>query len=142
MSEATQGDTVRVHYTGKLDDGSVFDSSRDGDPLEFTLGAGQVISGFEEAVAGMVPGDTTETEIPPEKGYGARQDDAVVEIPAERLPDDMDPEVGDRLEAQRQDGQVLLVEVVGVGDESVTVDANHPLAGKTLTFEIELVEIG
>lgn len=142
MAQAASGDTVKVHYTGKLDDGTVFDSSREREPLEFTLDEGQIIPGFEEAVAGMEQGEETTVEIPPEKAYGPHQEDAVMEFPLEQLPDEMEPEVGMQLQLQGQNGQAFPARVVEVGDDTVTLDANHPLAGETLTFEIELVEVG
>ena len=141
MAQAASGDTVKVHYTGKLDDGTVFDSSREREPLEFTLDEGQIIPGFEEAVVGLEQGDETTVEIPPEKAYGPHQEDAVMEFPLEQLPDEMEPEVGMQLQLQGQNGQAFPARVVEVGDDTVTLDANHPLAGETLTFEIELVEV-
>lgn len=142
MAEANQGDTVRVHYTGKLNDESVFDSSYERDePLEFTVGSQQVIPGFDDAVEGMEPGDTKEVHLEAEDAYGARQDDHVVEIEKERLPDDVEPEVGLRLQLQHEDGQTVPVTLTEIADDTVTLDANHPLAGEDLNFEIELVEI-
>ncbi len=141
MAQASAGDTVRVHYTGKLEDGTVFDSSRDREPLEFTLESGQIIPGFEEAVEGMEEGEETTVEIPPEKAYGAHQEEAVMEFPATELPEEMEPEVGMQLQLQGADGQAFPARIVEIGDETIVLDANHPLAGETLTFEIELVEI-
>lgn len=142
MAEAKQGDTVRVHYTGKLNDESVFDSSYERDePLEFTVGSQQVIPGFDDAVEGMEPGDTKEVHLEAEDAYGTRQDDHVVEIEKERLPDDVEPEVGLRLQLQHEDGQTVPVTLTEIADDTVTLDANHPLAGEDLNFEIELVEI-
>jgi FKBP-type peptidyl-prolyl cis-trans isomerase 2 len=141
MAQAASGDTVKVHYTGKLDDGTVFDSSREREPLEFTLDEGQIIPGFEEAVEGMEEGEETTVEIPPEKAYGPHQEDAVMEFPREQLPDEIEPEVGMQLQLQGQNGQAFPARVVEVGDDTITLDANHPLAGETLTFEIELVEV-
>ena len=142
MAQASAGDTVKVHYTGKLEDGTVFDSSREREPLEFTVDAGQIIPGFEEAVAGMKEGEEQTVEIPPEKAYGAHQDEAVMEFPMEQFPEEVDPEVGMQLQLQGADGQAFPARVVEVGDETVVLDANHPLAGETLTFDIELVEVG
>ena len=141
MAKATAGDTVKVHYTGKLDDGSVFDSSRDREPLEFTVEGGQVIPGFDEAVAGMQEGEEKSISIPPEQAYGPRQEEAVMEFPREQLPSDMEPQEGMQLQLQSQDGQAFPARIVGVDEETVTLDANHPLAGETLTFDIELVEV-
>lgn len=141
MSEAKQGDTVRVHYTGTLDDDSVFDSSRERDPLEFTIGDGSLIPGFEQAVVGMSPGDTVSARIEADDAYGERRDDLVVQIDREDLPDGMDPDVGEQLRMRIEDGQVIVVRVADTSDASVTVDANHPLAGQPLNFDIELLEI-
>lgn len=141
MAQASAGDTVKVHYTGKLEDGTIFDSSREREPLEFTLESGQIIPGFEEAVDGMEEGEETTVEIPPEKAYGMRQEDAVMEFPVTELPDEMEPEVGMQLQLQGANGQAFPARVVEVGDETVVLDANHPLAGETLTFDIELVEV-
>lgn len=141
MAEANEGDTVRVHYTGKLDDGTVFDTSREGDPLEFTIGEGQVIPGFEEAVVGMETGDSRETTIPPEKAYGDRQTERIVTVDRDQFPEEIQPEVGQRLEVQQPDGKSIPVTVARVGDDDVTLDANHPLAGRDLTFDLELVEV-
>ena len=141
MAEAKQGDTVKVHYTGKLEDGLVFDSSANREPLEFTLGEGQIIPGFEEGVVGLGPGDSTTVTVPPEKGYGAYRDDLVMAVERAQLPEDMDPQVGQRLQSQQDDGQTIVFTVTETAEESITLDANHPLAGKDLVFEIELVEI-
>lgn len=141
MAEVKQGDTVKVHYTGKLEDGLVFDSSVDREPLEFTIGEGQIIPGFEEAVVGLGPGDSTTTTVPPEKGYGPYRDDLVLSVERARLPEDMDPQVGQRLQSQQDDGETIVFTVTEIGEESITLDANHPLAGKDLVFEIELVGI-
>jgi FKBP-type peptidyl-prolyl cis-trans isomerase 2 len=142
MAQASAGDTVKVHYTGTLEDGTVFDSSREREPLEFTIEGGQIIPGFEEAVVGMEEGEEKSVDIPPEKAYGPRQEDAVMEFPREQLPPDMEPEEGMQLQLQSQDGNAFPAQVVEVGDETVTLDANHPLAGETLNFDIELVEVG
>ncbi|HSJ08634.1 MAG TPA: peptidylprolyl isomerase [Longimicrobiales bacterium] len=138
--KAKQGDTVQVHYTGTLDDGRVFDSSEGRDPLEFTLGSGQVIKGFDAAVEGMSPGDSRLVTIPAEEAYGARRDDLVAVVERSQFPDDMDPEVGQQLQVS-QDGQTYVVTVTDVDVESVTLDANHPLAGQNLTFELQLVSM-
>lgn len=137
---AKSGDTVRVHYTGKLEDGSVFDSSQGRDPLEFTVGSGQVIPGFDQAVAGMKPGDEREVTIPAENAYGDRKEDLVIVVERSQLPPDIDPDVGQQLQL-KQDGQAFVVTVADVQPENITLDANHPLAGETLTFELKLVEI-
>ncbi|MCL7928070.1 MAG: peptidylprolyl isomerase [marine benthic group bacterium] len=141
MAAAVIGDTVTVHYTGSLDDESVFDSSRGREPLEFTIGTGQVIPGFEEAVIGLEPGSSARTRIEPEQAYGPRRDDLRIPIAREQFPEGMEFSEGDQLQMQTSEGQTIPVHVVEIGDESVTVDANHPLAGQALTFEIELVQI-
>jgi peptidylprolyl isomerase len=141
MTQAKQGDTVKVHYTGKLADGSTFDSSAETEPLEFTLGTGQVIPGFEVAVVGMEPGDTKTTTIPADEAYGAYDDDMLLEVERAQFPSEMDPQVGQRLQVRQSDGETFSVIVAGVEVDSVTLDANHPLAGQDLTFEIQLVEI-
>ncbi len=141
MATAKNGDTVRVHYTGRLEDGTVFDSSAGRDPLEFTLGTGQVIGGFDEAVSGMHEGEERAARIPADDAYGQRRDDLVLEMPRQQIPEDLDLELGMRLELRQQDGNAVPVTVTDIADESVTLDANHPLAGKDLTFELELVSI-
>jgi peptidylprolyl isomerase len=141
MATAKPGNTVHVHYTGRLDDGSVFDASEGRDPLAFTLGAGQVIEGFEQAVAGMGVGDSKTVRIPVDEAYGQRRADLVLEVPREQLPDDLEVDVGSRLEMQRPDGQGMPVTVVAKDDAGITLDANHPLAGQALTFELQLVAI-
>ena len=140
-SEARNGDVVQVDYTGKLADGTVFDSSAGREPLEFTLGAGQVIPGFEKAVFGMKVGEKKTATIPVEEAYGPYRDDMVAEISREKLPSDVTPEVGQQLVVRQPDGREIVVTITEVSDETVTVDANHPLAGKDLMFEIELVNI-
>ncbi len=138
---AKQGDTVKVHYTGKLKDGTVFDSSRERDPLEFKIGSGSLIAGFENGVIGMAPGDSKTLEINPEEGYGERRDDLTVTVEKERLPENINVEVGQALRMERENGSTIDVVVSDVGEAEVTLDANHPLAGKTLLFEVELVEV-
>lgn len=141
MAEATSGDTVSIHYTGRLEDGTVFDTSENRDPLEFTLGEGNVIPGFETAVQGMEEGESKTAKIPSDEAYGERRDDLVLSVSKEQLPPDLDPEVGQRLQMQAGDGQTFQVVISEVEEASVEVDANHPLAGEDLTFDIELVEI-
>ncbi|MHB9110346.1 MAG: FKBP-type peptidyl-prolyl cis-trans isomerase [Armatimonadota bacterium] len=139
MPAAQNGDTVAVHYTGKLEDGTVFDSSRDREPFKFTIGKGQVIPGFEQAVTGMEVGDSTTVTIPAEQAYGPVEGDMIATFPRSQFPADMPLKVGDRLQLRSEDGQVFFAGVVEVNDDTVTLDANHPLAGKTLVFEIERV---
>lgn len=141
MAQAKTGDTVRIHYTGKLNDGTPFDSSEGREPLEFKLGEGQVINGFEEAVVGMEQGETKTFEVPADDAYGPRMDELVHEVPKERLPEDMEVQQGMQLQAVGPNEQPVLLTVAAVGEESVTLDANHPLAGEDLHFEVELVEI-
>jgi len=141
MATAKNGDTVKVHYTGKLNDGTVFDSSKDRDPLEFKLGEGQIIPGFEEAVVGMNPGDSKTAVIPEERAYGPHRDEMVMTVDRGRLPGDIDPQVGQQLTVSQPKGDSFNVVVTEVTDDKVTLDGNHPLAGKELTFEIQLVEI-
>lgn len=141
MSVAKSGHTVKVHYTGKLEDGSVFDSSQGRDPLGFTLGQGQMIPGFEQAVLGMTIGEVREANIPCKEAYGERSDELMVEVPMAQVPSDIKPEVGMQLAINDGDKSRPVV-VADVSEEKIVLDANHPLAGKDLTFEIELVEIG
>lgn len=141
MAQAKQGDTVNVHYTGKLEDGTVFDTSRSRHPLQFTIGKGQVIAGFEQAVIGMNTGESKTTTIPVNQAYGQRRDDMIVTMQRDQLPPDLNPEVGQRLELTQMDDQIILVTVKEKTDTTMTLDANHPLAGKDLTFDIELIGI-
>lgn len=140
MSEAKRGDNVKVQYTGKLADGTVFDSSDGGEPLAFAVGSGQVIQGFDEAVIGMKVGDSKDVVIPVEKAYGERKDEMVIQAPIDQVPPDLNPEVGMRLEMGGANGEVLRVVVVEIADTHITLDANPPLAGEELHFSIELVE--
>jgi len=141
LSKVKDGDTVKVHYTGTLTDGTVFDTSEEREPLEFTLGQGQLIPGFEKAVVGMNVGDSTEVEIPSDDAYGEAREDLVISVPKDQLPDDVEPQVGMQLQVNQQDGQPIPVRITEVGEENLTLDANHPLAGQDLKFEIELVEV-
>ena len=141
MSQAKSGDTVKIHYTGTLDDGTEFDSSSGREPLEFSLGGGQVIAGFDSAVDGMSVGESKTVTIAPGEAYGERHEQLIQEVPKTSLPDDMKPEVGMQLQSQSPEGQIMNLVIAEVADESITVDANHPLAGQALTFAIELVEI-
>jgi len=141
MEPAKNGDTVRVHYTGRLDDGRVFDSSANREPLEFTLGAGQVIQGFDELVRGMSPGELRTQRIAAEQAYGPYRQEMEVEVPREEIPPTMTPQVGHQYQIQAGSGQALRVRITRVTETSVFMDGNHPLAGKDLTFEVELLEI-
>ena len=140
MAEAKHGDTVKVHYTGRLDDGNVFDTSADRDPLEFTIGAGQVIQGFDQLVMGLSPGEARTQKIAAEHAYGPHLKEMEVEVPRAEIPEKMNPKVGDQYQLQG-DGQTIRVLVTSVSETSVTMDGNHPLAGKDLTFDVSLVEI-
>jgi len=142
MTLAKSGDTVRIHYTGTLDDGSNFDSSDGREPLEFTLGSGQVIPGFDLGVTGMGIGDKKTINIPCAEAYGELDANARQDIPRETVPADIPLDIGTQLQMQAPNGQAMMVTVVAVTDETVTLDANHPLAGKDLTFALELVSIG
>ncbi len=141
MAQAKIGDSVKVHYTGKLDDGTVFDSSMGRDPLEFELGSGQVIKGFDQAIIGMEPEESKTTTIAADEAYGPHQPELVVNVDRDRFPENLDPEVGQHLQMRQEGGRVIGVVVADVSESEVTLDANHPLAGKDLTFDIQLVEI-
>ncbi len=141
MEKAKADDIVKVHYTGKFEDGTVFDSSAGRDPLEFTLGKRMVIPGFEAAAMGMSPGETKTVKIPAEEAYGPRREEMVMEVARASMPSDIQPEVGQILQIGQSQDQMLQVMVAEVTEESVILDANHPLAGMDLVFEIELVEI-
>jgi peptidylprolyl isomerase len=141
MSAAKSGDTVRIHYTGTLDDGTQFDSSAGREPLEFTLGSGQVIAGFDEAVTGMTVGDKKSVRMEADQAYGERREELVQEVPRSALPDEIKPEEGMALQSQSPEGHIMNLLVTSVADETITLDANHPLAGQALSFDIELVEI-
>jgi len=141
MTAAKNGDSVKIHYTGTLDDGTTFDSSVGHDPLEFTLGSDQVIVGFDEAVTGMQPGDKKNVTIPADKAYGQRNEEMVITAPRDQVPPEINPELGQQLQMEGPDQQMLIVQVTEITDEHVVLDANPPLAGKDLIFDIELVSI-
>jgi peptidylprolyl isomerase len=141
MAQAKQGDTVKVHYTGTLADGTTFDSSAKDEPLEFTLGAGEVIPGFDLAVVGMSPGEHKTATVPADQAYGLYDEEQLMEVDRSQFPAGVEPQVGQRLQVKQDGGEPFGVVVTEVSDESVTLDANHPLAGQDLTFQIELVEI-
>jgi peptidylprolyl isomerase len=141
VSEAKSGDKVKIHYSGTLDDGTQFDSSEGREPLEFDIGSGQVIPGFETAVIGMVVGDNKSISIPPEEAYGPYHKEMVQDIPGSALPEDLTPAIGMQLQGTGADGQTMQFVITEVKDGAITVDGNHPLAGEALNFEIELVAI-
>lgn len=139
--QAANGDTVRVHYTGTLADGTEFDTSVGRDPIELTLGGGMVIPGFENALEGMTPGDTKSVTLEPMDAYGPHDARLVQEVERERIPAEIDLQVGTGLQTSDGSGNTINLTVVALADDTVTVDANHPLAGKDLTFDLELVEV-
>jgi peptidylprolyl isomerase len=140
MAQVKQGDTVKIHYTGTLTDGTEFDSSVDRDPIEFKVGDGRLIPGFERGVIGMVTGDKKSITVSVDEAYGPRRDELVVVVERNQMPPDLDPKVGDNLVLEQNEKQIR-VRVTEMTAEEITLDANHPLAGEELNFEIELVEI-
>ncbi len=141
MPQAKSGDTVNVHYTGTLEDGTVFDSSTDREPLNFTLGEGEVIPGFDAGVIGMEVGETKTVNIPAAQAYGDPREELIVTFERGAFPDDLEPNVGQHLQLTMQDGSPIMVLVTAVNDDDVTLDANHFLAGKDLTFKLTLESI-
>jgi peptidylprolyl isomerase len=141
MKHAEEGDTVRIHYTGTLNDGTEFDSSTGREPIEFTLGSNAVIAGFENGVKGMQVGDKKTIHIPVEDAYGNHNDALVEEVPLQQFPQDIELQVGMQLHAQSPNGENFNVVVTALSEASATIDGNHPLAGEALNFELELVEI-
>lgn len=142
MTMAKSGDNVQVHYTGTLEDGTQFDSSKGREPLAFTLGSGQVIAGFDAAVSGMEVGETKMVRIPADEAYGQRRDDLSLTVDREQIPAEIELQIGMQLQMQQPNGQPVAVTVTEISDADVTLDANHPLAGEDLNFELELVAIG
>jgi peptidylprolyl isomerase len=138
---AKTGDKVRVHYTGKLDDGTIFDSSAEAEPLEFVLGEGQILPGFEAAILGLGTGESRTFKIPADEAYGPHRDDHVVTLPLDELPSYLRPKLGDVMEIQQPGGKILAVRITSLTDTEIELDGNHPLAGQDLTFETTLVEI-
>ncbi len=141
MATVKEGDTVRVHYTGKLEDGTVFDSSEDGAPLEFTVGKGELIKGFEQGVIGMGAGESKTISIPAEEAYGPHKEEMVFEFNRNRAPENFDPAIGQQVYMQRADGKTVVVTVVDKSETSFTMDCNHSLAGKNLVFDVKLIAI-
>jgi peptidylprolyl isomerase len=141
MARAKHGDTVKVHYTGKLEDGTVYDTSIKREPLQFTIGKSRIIPGFQEAIVGMEPGESKTTKISVGNAYGPYRKELVVVVDRRKFPADLKPEVGRQLEVIQANGRPRIVKVIDVSESSVTLDANHPLAGEDLTFDIHLVDI-
>ncbi len=141
METVKTGDTVKVHYTGKLDDGTVFDTSEEGEPLQFTIGEGEVLPGFEQAAIGLKPGESVTVKIPADEAYGPYRNELVIVVKRDQIPADLNPKVGQQLEMPQADEHIVIVTVTDVSESSITLDANHPLARKDLTFEIKLMEI-
>lgn len=141
MAQAKTGDTVTVHYTGKLDDGTVFDSSAEREPLQFAIGSGSLIPGFEQAVIGMSPGESKTETIPVDQAYGPHYEEMVLVIDRQQIPPEMPVDVGTQLQIRQETGEMIPVVITDANEVEVTLDANHPLAGEELTFEIQLVAI-
>jgi peptidylprolyl isomerase len=141
MAEAKHGDTVRVHYTGTLDDGTKFDTSAEREPLEFTIGEGTLLEAFESAVTGLCPGESTRVKVPAEAAYGQRRDALVGQLPRTQLPNDLTPEIGMQLQLQPPEGQPVVMTIIAMDDDRITLDGNHHLAGQNLNFDISLLEI-
>ncbi|HET9277816.1 MAG TPA: peptidylprolyl isomerase [Flavitalea sp.] len=141
MQQVKAGDTVKVHYHGRLTDGTTFDSSSGREPLEFQVGSGQVIKGFDDGVSGMEIGEKKTIQISVDDAYGQKEENMIVEFPKNNFPSELSPEVGMSLNMTNGSGQVIPVTIVEIKEDTVTLDANHPLAGQDLIFDIELVEI-
>jgi peptidylprolyl isomerase len=141
VAKAKEGDTVRVHYTAKLKGGEVVDTTEEREPWEFKLGEGNVIPGFEEAVVGMNPGESKTVSVPSDKAYGPHRKERILVVERDKFPKNMKPEKGQYLRIPQQDGTTATVTVIEVSESKVTIDGNHPLAGKDLVFDIELVEV-
>ncbi|MEL6920185.1 MAG: peptidylprolyl isomerase [Pseudomonadota bacterium] len=141
MTNAQHGNTVHIHYTGRFSDGTVFDTSDGREPLAFELGSGQVIPGLDKAMRGMAVGEKKTVEIPCAEAFGEHHAEGVQEVPRDQMPAEMDPQVGMQLQAEAPNGEAVMLVVTAVANDIVTVDANHPLAGKDLTFDVELVSV-
>ena len=142
MSHLRSGDTVKVHYTARLDDGRVFDSSKERDPLQLTIGEGKPFPGFDEALTEMEPGEERTVTVPADRGFGPHRPELVLAVDRTKFPNHIQPQVGQQLQVRHEEGEVSVVTVADVSDEQVTLDANHPLAGRDLTLELQLVEVG
>jgi len=141
VSQVKNGDTVKVHYTGKLENGKVFDTSEDRQPREFTLGSGKIVPGFEKGIIGMEVGEAKTITVPPEEAYGPRRNELIVDVEKTDLPENITPAIGKQLQIRQKDGNPIKVTITDMNEDTVTLDANHPLAGNTLFFDVELVEI-
>jgi FKBP-type peptidyl-prolyl cis-trans isomerase 2 len=141
MSQVENGNRVKVHYKAKIEDGEIFETSENRPPLDFKVGDGEVMPGIEQGVIGMSVGETKTITMPPEEAFGKRHNELIVEVTKNEFPNHITPEIGQRLKVNRPDGQEILVTITGLSEEIITLDANHPLAGYTLIFDIELVEI-
>ena len=141
MAGAQNGDTVKVHFTGSLDDGTVFDSSLESAPLEFTLGDTLLIPGFQDIIRGMNPGDTKKETLSPDEAYGPRHKELIIQVNRQHLPQGLEPQIGQHLQLARTDGDPVSVLITEINEDAVTLDANHPLAGLNLIFEVELLDI-
>jgi peptidylprolyl isomerase len=141
MNKVQYGDTVAVHYTGRLENGDVFADSKGDEPIELTIGEGQYISGFEKSVVGMEIGETKTITLPPEEAFGSRHDELIVKVERNQFPERLVPSIGQRFQIRQEDGEPLEVTVTDLDEETVTLDANHPLAGYALTFTIQLIEV-
>lgn len=142
MAKAKNGNKVTVHYTGKFEDGKVFDTSLDGQPLSFELGNGHVIQGFNDAVVGMEPGESKTVTISPDKAYGDYKKELVIKVEKSKLPPDADPQIGQKLSANHSGNDTKInFTIVEIEDDVLTLDANHVLSGRNLVFDIELVEV-
>lgn len=141
MAKVIKGDMVKVHYTGRFTDGTVFDSSFNRAPLKFTIGDGKIVPGFEESVIGMIPGEHKTAQIPADEAYGCHDEEMVVVLSREQFPEHIYPEIGQQLKFPREEGEMIVIMVTDISKSTVTLDGNHPLAGKDLIFDIELIEI-
>ncbi len=141
MTAVAEGTKVKVHYTGTFDDGEVFDSSRQADPLAFEVGAGEVIPGFEQAVVGMQVGDNKKIRLEEDEAYGPYNEEMIINADPSQFDEGLDPQVGQQFQTQTQDGTPLLLTVIDKDEEKIKLDANHPMAGKALNFDLEIVEV-
>jgi FKBP-type peptidyl-prolyl cis-trans isomerase 2 len=141
MTQAKRGDTVKIHYTGRLEDTTTFETSTEHDPLQFTLGEGKMIPGFEKAVIGMKPGESKTVKVPADKAYGPYRKDLIIEVGREKIPPNLKAVVGHPLRIRLADGKTTMVKVIELSESTITLDGNHPLAGEDLTFDIQLLEI-